>query len=1156
MSTNIGGSGADPSFTGYNIDNLGSINSIKVLDLTSNNVVTDTSQQSQSTAGGTSPGGVIQLAPPSSNAYLSPNDIQTINSLFVDPSASATANQTSALTTGAQIANSLSILAGDQPTLDQQTEIAQAESDYGDGFVSAATNAGVSPDDLQSQASSINKETSSLLASYFSQSPGSDLTPAQQLQVILSVQAPGNEDITSPQDPAVTQAVQQLQTQIASDPNIPSWATSVLPSTEQIGADQVTYGNAFVDAALANGVSPDDVPTTAANANLEMNNTLATFFATYTQTPALTSDEQLQVLFQVLVPDSDCPPNPNIDAAVKALRAQIASNPNIPTWMQTTPPASSMMPKDDNSPTGQLVAQMANQNDQMFEQALAVSTINGQPLTPTQIAILQYAHYNPQNNASLPADLATVLQSCESQFQSLYGYSDSYTAPTDFTDLNNTINGAFATNLMIALASATPALTDAQIADIAQYASDPASAPPQYQVILGVAVVQATEATKVEFPGLPSTWSPTVFPVLTVAGIEASRKTQATLSMLNEQAQVAETYINSMPPGANQDSYLAYLKVVNGALSKLQSNLYIIEEEKSAVTSMLTHIQNTIQEESQKALAELQKKAQVKPKPKHTSWLSHFITAITVACILIAATLAEVATFGAAVALYAFAIAYSVDAIQADATGKPSGFQQAFTDTQKAIEARFPGEGGKIFAFLVTAIMVGVSCLGNPEVGMMLLLQDSGVISSFVATLGLPPSEVAKATMILTYVVMAVTIVYSFKSAIKTGAARAADSVANICTKVATACGKIAEKGLAEFIKDSVDISTALGKIQTKLTEMMAKLKDTESLKAAADDGQTKFNANADATQLTTLADASAKVADIEKTIAKAVEDGEEVPATLMQELAKLKKLIMDVDEKILTKMEQDSTKTNDQIKEMQKALDAVKKDPNPAVLSRLQAQVKNLTDMETQFKTALSAADKAVDDAKNAQTLADTAKANTFAQKALKAAQQKMEAMSLKIANSAVGKAATKIADSKGAKFVKDAYKNNNLTHHAKQLEQGTTKMNKFLGLDDDSKLLSNTIDTLFLAVGAVTTGMQIQGDVIDIENAEIQRNLAVVKKEMGIIQANLDADIAVIESVIKGLQQSQSDTGQNIVDISGIMKTIVKDQQKMATQITSIRF
>ena len=1106
----------DSTNIGYNAPsyNFGDT-SVQVPSLTSTDVsAKDTTQESQAQGQQFFSTGTIQLTPPA-NLPLTPQDLQTMNNIFngtqpVNPEVINYQSQGSTIDTSAY-------------TDAEKTDVETAEAEYGDEYVSAALASGVTPEQLQSNAASIDSGVNTMLNTFFSTPPGSNLSQDDKLQVALSILAPNDDQITTPADSAVASAVSTLTQQMAQNPSI-NLQPSQLPSGQEIAQAEDNNGINFVNAALLNGVSPNDLEQVATSANQETATVLNNFLSTPPGS-GLTANEQVQVLFQVLTPDSDSTPSSNLAAAITQLRQAINSDTNLPSWMALpTPPTqqSSSLPGGQDSPTGQMMQQLANLNDSYFMTALNQATINGQPLTALQTAQVEYAHYFPEAASSLPPELQQVLSNCGSQLQQVYGFGSDYTPPTNFETPASTYNGAFATNLALALSTYQPPLTQDQMVSISMYAQNPSGAPAADQPIIAKVLAEAVAATRVEYPGLPSNWQPSVFPVFTVQSMMVASHAANALNMVAEQVQIAQTYISN--GGGNVD-YLSALTAVSTALNNCRNSLNSLEADKANIGRKLSTLRYDLQNQFQEGAQQYEKHLEslAAAKAKAGGWKKHLITALTCVAIMIAAALVAVATGGLmAGAVMAMAVAYCVDTIQADARGTTSETTRAFTDMDRGIEKACPGEAGKILATMTTFVVLAAVAAIDPGMAMQLMFSDSNSLSMLVQTCApnASPAEQAKILMAVQTVLIVAMVVGSKGTGLMK---RAGSRLSKLLGTLSGAAGISKLPDLLKAVGSATMAASKAAAEQTKL--ILSRIQDPQAIQdaimAILDAAKNK---GSDVTQDDVgSSDGAAQTAEASAT--KSAQDAQAASSNAAAAAAKV-------------------IKAQDKVSEGEQSLATAEANFAGAMVVTKAKQA--LADA----KGELAAGEKSAQETKE--------EASKLAQVAQQAADFAKEARSS--ANDIASKAPKSLAEQAGS-GLNSAWKTytNQMRNYTKNLAEGekavmtkfaNTALGKTLGITEESRFSTY----LYAGMTAMTTGLQISEQGVNIQNDELDIQIAKTQEQLDINNIEMNTTNQLLQQVINNLNADMSNMSDNIVTLGSDVGDLYKEWSQAATKVSSI--
>ncbi|EFB41041.1 MULTISPECIES: type III secretion system translocon subunit SctE [Parachlamydia] len=450
-------------------------------------------------------------------------------------------------------------------------------------------------------------------------------------------------------------------------------------------------------------------------------------------------------------------------------------------------------------------------------------------MSPQQLAQLKYAHYNP-GTASQTGNLRDVNAQLESMILGSlineYGFPPGWKPAVDNSAQNATIKGAyraaFAQQVSNYAKSQTPPLTQDQIDQIMEAFDNPEVASPQMKALIGQLQQSAISSIRDAY-GLPSDWTAPVGETenAMLDPFSAQVGTNA-INLGKEMISQATTLALNLPNVPMKAEILDFMKAISDALTKLQEQIYLIQNQDASKAKELGKAEldkqlNKLAE--QKKQMEDQRKSGKPGLGIFNSIMKVLGPISTVFSVVIA-----VLTLGAGagligVAVAAAAIAYTVADQALTASGKQGVMGYAMQALTAAIKAAIPGPPALQMAMdmiIKTVAIVALTALvmtANPMVGMTVGLQaigqatmQSNVIQNLVKLMG--GDEMAQQITAMVLVTVA-TVVASLAFMVVTFFLQAelipfqiAETVAKVAKTLVETLTKMAS--LAEKISDAI----------------------------------------------------------------------------------------------------------------------------------------------------------------------------------------------------------------------------------------------------------------------------------------------------------------------------------------------------------------
>ncbi len=122
---------------------------------------------------------------------------------------------------------------------------------------------------------------------------------------------------------------------------------------------------------------------------------------------------------------------------------------------------------------------------------------------------------------------------------------------------------------------------------------------------------------------------------------------------------------------------------------------------------------------------------------------------------------------------------------------------------------------------------------------------------------------------------------------------------------------------------------------------------------------------------------------------------------------------------------------------------------------------------------------------------------------------------------------------------------------------------LQKMAGLGEAAEGLSETakaakiaslnmkINTALILVGTISAGMSIGKGVVDVQNAQIDIDVAKLRKKLEMSQADLDAMVTVLKKVIQSLIDLVNAQGDNLVQLANIQNNLRTGASDVMTQL-----
>lgn len=309
----------------------------------------------------------------------------------------------------------------------------------------------------------------------------------------------------------------------------------------------------------------------------------------------------------------------------------------------------------------------ANENSMAFDYSQAFEgLLQNSGIDEKTVNQLRYMHYHPEVNyddpgGRLQGQLSQLEGKALNQIQGKYGF------PKGFEPKPNS------------------ARYDAEIN--AKYLSNPMD--------LSIFMTQM---------GLPEGWQPPPAGIDPTPGalLNTTERQimQNIIDDLETQAAFFESVIDDMPDGSEKDNFLDYMKDISEALTALKEFLYEIQSLDSAKSRELSELTLKMSQDKVEKMTEKLDKMEKSRKKEEANQLAMKIFGWIMAVVSLVLGFLMGGPVGLAIAL-----AFFIDKVVAEVTGKPSLLSQMF----KAVQDAIPSEGGKIAATIALTIVLAAA---------------------------------------------------------------------------------------------------------------------------------------------------------------------------------------------------------------------------------------------------------------------------------------------------------------------------------------------------------------------------------------------------------------------------------------------------------------
>ncbi|MBS4168095.1 type III secretion system translocon subunit SctE [Parachlamydia sp. AcF125] len=451
-----------------------------------------------------------------------------------------------------------------------------------------------------------------------------------------------------------------------------------------------------------------------------------------------------------------------------------------------------------------------------------------QNMTPQQLAQLKNAHYNP--GSSVTGNLRDVNAQLESMILgsliSEYGFPDGWKPAVDNSGQNAIIKGAyraaFAQQVSNYAKNQNPPLTQDQIDQIMEAFDNPEVASPEMTALVSKLKQAAISSIRDQY-GLPSDWTAPVGATQnTMLDAFSAQVGTNAISTAQEMISNAKTLALDLPNVPMRAEILDFMKAISDALTQLQQEIYLIQNQDAIKSKDLGKAELDIQLNKLEKQKEELKKQRESGKPGmgiFNSIMKVLGPIMTVLTVIIA-----IFTMGAGagllgVAVAAAAIAYTVADQALTASGKPGVMSYVMKGLTEAIKAIIPGPSAFQTAMdmiIKTVAIIALTALimtANPMVGMTVGIQaigqavmESNIIQNLVKFMG--GDEMAQQITAMVLVTVATVVasiafmVFTFFIQAELIPQQIAQTVANVAKTLIQQLTKMAQ--LAEKVADMI----------------------------------------------------------------------------------------------------------------------------------------------------------------------------------------------------------------------------------------------------------------------------------------------------------------------------------------------------------------